>query len=241
MKIIVCKDYEEASEKAAEIVISLVKSNPKAVLGLPTGTTPLGLYKRLIKDHKENGTSYKDIKTANLDEYAGLDISSDQSYIYFMRHNLFDGLDIDINNTHIENGAAADGEKECAAYDALLEKMVQDIQVLGIGSNGHIGFNEPNTPFTMGTHKVKLTENTIKDNSRLFNSIDEVPRYAYTMGPKNIMNAKKILMIATGKNKAKAVYDMIKGKVDSASPASILQNHPDCTVVLDADAASLLK
>lgn len=241
MKVIICKDYEEASEKAAEIVISLVKSNPKAVLGLPTGTTPLGLYRRLIKDHKENGTSYKEIKTANLDEYKGLDINSDQSYIYFMRHNLFEGLDIDLKNTHIENGAAADGEKECAAYDKLLETMVQDLQVLGIGSNGHIGFNEPNTPFDMGTHQVKLTENTIKDNSRLFKSIDEVPRYAYTMGPKNIMNAKKILMIATGKNKAKAVYDMIKGKVDPASPASILQNHPDCTVILDEDSASLIK
>ena len=241
MNIIICKNYEEASDKAAEIVISLVKSNPKAVLGLPTGTTPLGLYQRLIKDHKENGTSYKDIKTANLDEYKGLDISSDQSYVYFMRHNLFDGLDIDLNNTHIENGAAADGEKECAAYDKLLENMVQDLQILGLGSNGHIGFNEPNTPFDMGAHQVKLTENTIKDNSRLFKSIDEVPRYAYTMGPKNIMNAKKILMIATGKNKAKAVYEMIKGKVDPKSPASILQNHPDCTVILDEDSASLIK
>ena len=241
MKIIVCKDYDEASEKAAEIVIALVKSNPKAVLGLPTGTTPLGLYKRLIKDHKENGTSYKEIKTANLDEYKGLDITSEQSYIYFMRHNLFDGLDIDLKNTHIENGAAKDGDKECAEYDALLETMVQDLQVLGIGSNGHIGFNEPDTPFDMGTHTVKLTENTIKDNSRLFNSIDEVPRYAYTMGPKNIMNAKKILMIATGKNKAKAVYNMIKGKVDPSTPASVLQNHPDCTVILDEESASLIK
>lgn len=240
MKVIVCNDYEDASDKAAEILISVVKQNPKAVLGFATGTTPLGLYKRMIEDHKANGTSYKDIKTANLDEYVGLDISSDQSYVYFMRHNLFEGLDIDFKNTHIENGKAQDKEKECAAYDAFLDTNVQDVQVLGIGSNGHIGFNEPNTPFELGTHIVDLTESTIKDNSRLFNSIDEVPKQAFTMGPRNIMNSKKIVMIATGKNKAKAVLAMIKGKIDPACPASILQNHPDCTVLLDKDAASLL-
>lgn len=241
MKVIITKDYDEMSQKAFEVMASVVKSNPEAVIGLATGSTPIGLYKNMIKDHNENGTSYKKIKTVNLDEYAGLDVTSDQSYVYFMRDNLFNHIDIDLKNTNIENGKAADREAECARYNALLETMQQDIQVLGIGSNGHIAFNEPGTPFGSVTHIVNLTESTIKDNSRLFRSIDEVPRQAFTMGLKNIMNAKKILILANGANKAKAVYGLVKGEVTENVPASILQLHPDCTLVCDEAAAELIK
>ena len=240
MKVIVVKDYEEMSLKAFEVMAEVVKNNPNAVLGLATGSTPIGLYKNMIKDHKENGTSYKNIKTVNLDEYAGLDYSSDQSYVYFMRSNLFDHIDIDLNNTNIENGKATDRQAECDRYNKLLEEMQQDIQVLGIGSNGHIAFNEPGTPFGSVTHIVDLAESTIKDNSRMFASIDEVPRQAFTMGLKNIMNAKKVLILANGANKAKAVYGLVKGEVTENLPASVLQLHPDCVVIADEAAASLL-
>lgn len=241
MKVIKVKNYEEMSKVAAEIFKDVVKNKPNAVLGLATGTTPLGLYSELIKDHKENGTTYKNIKTVNLDEYAGLGIESDQSYVYFMRHNLFEGLDIDLKNTNIENGKAEDKEKECERYNNLLGEMQQDIQLLGLGSNGHIAFNEPNTPFGSGVHIVKLTENTIKDNSRLFADINDVPRYAFTMGIKNIMNAKKIVILASGKNKANAVKASVEGAVTEDVPASVLQLHPDCTFIVDEEAASLLK
>jgi glucosamine-6-phosphate deaminase len=240
MQIIITENYEEMSQKAFEIVAEVVKSNPKAVLGLATGSTPLGLYKAMIDDHKQNGTSYKGVQTVNLDEYAGLDIGSDQSYVCFMRHNLFNHIDIDLKNTHIENGKAADREEECARYNALLETLVQDIQVLGIGSNGHIAFNEPGTSFDSVTHVVDLAESTIKDNSRLFERIEDVPRQAFTMGLKNIMNAKKILILANGAGKAKAVYGLVKGEVTENLPASILQRHNDCVLVCDKAAASLL-
>ena len=224
MKVIIAKDYNEMSQKAFEVMSGVVKSNPEAVIGLATGSTPIGLYKNMIKDHNENGTSYGKIKTVNLDEYAGLDVTSDQSYVYFMRDNLFNHIDIDLANTNIENGKAADRQAEC-----------------DIGSNGHIAFNEPGTPFGSVTHIVDLTESTIKDNSRLFKSIDEVPRQAFTMGLKNIMNAKKILILANGANKAKAVFGLVKGDVTENVPASILQLHPDCTLVCDEAAAALIK
>ena len=241
MKVIIAKDYEEMSKKAFEVMREVVKGNPRAVLGLATGSTPIGQYKNMIEDHKQNCTSYREIRTVNLDEYAGLDYSSDQSYVYFMRSNLFDYIDIDLKNTNIENGKAADRQAECDRYNRLLEGMQQDIQVLGIGSNGHIAFNEPGTPFGSVTHIVDLAESTIKDNSRMFKSIDEVPRQAFTMGLKNIMNAKKILILANGANKAKAVYGLVKGEVTEAVPASVLQLHPDCTLVCDEAAAELLK
>ena len=240
MKVIVVKDYEQMSDKAFEIMKQVVVANPNGVLGLATGTTPIGLYKRMIEDCKQ-GTSYKNIKTVNLDEYKGLDVNSDQSYVYFMRDNLFNHIDIDLNNTNIENGKAENAEEECARYNALLEALQQDIQLLGLGSNGHIAFNEPGTPFGSVTHVVDLQESTIKDNARLFNDISEVPRQAFTMGLKNIMNAKKILILASGANKAKAVYGMIHGEVTESLPASILQLHPDCTLIIDEAAASLLK
>lgn len=240
MKVVITKDYNEMSAKAFEIMKEVVTSNPKAVLGLATGSTPIGLYKEMIRDHKENGTSYKGIRAVNLDEYKGLDVSSDQSYVYFMRENLFNHIDINLENTHIENGKAADAEAECARYNALLSENVQDIQVLGLGSNGHIAFNEPGTSFDSVTHVVDLAESTIKDNSRLFASIDEVPRQAFTMGLKNIMDAKKIIVLANGENKAQAVFGLVKGEVTENVPASILQNHPDCTLICDEAAAKLI-
>lgn len=240
MKIIVTKDYEELSARAAKVMLDVVKENPYAVLGLATGTTPLGLYAHMIADHEKNGTSYAHIRTANLDEYKGLPKTHEQSYAYFMKKNLFDKLDIEAENTNIENGTAADEEKECARYDALLEQLPRDIQLLGLGSNGHIAFNEPGTPFGSGTHVVTLAESTVKDNARLFEDISEVPRKAFTMGIKQIMQAKKILILASGANKADAVYKTVKGEVTEEVPASVLQLHPDCILIADNKAAMKL-
>ena len=240
MKIIFAKDYEELSKKAAEEMLAVIRITPKAVLGLATGTTPLGLYARLIEDHKINGTDYRHIRTVNLDEYKGLPASHEQSYAYFMRHNLFEGLGIAPEQTNIENGMAEDEAEECARYDALLDAMPRDIQLLGLGSNGHIAFNEPKTPFGSGTHVVSLAESTIKDNARLFASQDEVPRKAFTMGIRHIMQAKRILILASGANKAEAVFRMAKGPVTEDVPASVLQLHPDCTLIVDEAAAARL-
>ena len=240
MKVIITENYQEMSEVAAQILIDIVKNNPNAILGLATGSSPIGTYENMAKDHRENGTSYKTVRTVNLDEYVGLTADHDQSYAYFMRTNLFDKIDIDLKNTNLPCGSAPDAQKECDRYNALLEEMKQDVQLLGLGSNGHIGFNEPNTPFESLTHLVDLTESTIKDNSRLFTSIDEVPRQALSMGIKNIMNAKSVLMVVSGKNKAEAVRGMVKGEVTPLLPASVLQLHPFVTVVCDKEAASLL-
>ena len=240
MKVIVTENYQEMSQKADEIIIGIVKNNPNAILGLATGSSPIGTYQNMIKDHKENGTSYKSVKTVNLDEYVGLTADHDQSYAYFMRTNLFDSIDIDLANTNLPCGSAPDAKAECDRYNALLATMQQDVQVLGLGSNGHIGFNEPGTPLDSVTHLVDLTENTIKDNSRLFASIDEVPRQALSMGIKNIMQAKSIVMVVSGKNKAQAVKGMVQGEITTELPASVLQLHPFVTVICDKDAASLL-
>ena len=240
MKVIITENYDEMSKKAAEILIELVKNNPNAILGLATGSSPIGTYQNMIKDHNENGTSYKNVKTVNLDEYVGLTPDHDQSYAYFMRTNLFDHIDVNQANTNLPRGSAADPQAECDRYNALLSQMQQDVQVLGLGSNGHIGFNEPNTPFDSVTHLVSLAESTIKDNSRLFKSIDEVPRQALSMGIKNIMQAKSILMVVSGKNKAEAVKGMVKGEITPYLPASVLQLHPFVTIICDKDAASLL-
>ncbi len=239
MKVIITENYEEMSKKAAEIITEIVKNNPNAILGLATGSSPIGTYKQMAIDCK-NGVSYKNVKTVNLDEYVGLTADHDQSYAYFMRTNLFDHLDIDQKNTHLPCGSAPCPKAECDRYNTLLETMKQDVQVLGIGSNGHIGFNEPGTPFDSLTHLVDLTESTIKDNSRMFASINDVPRQALSMGIKNIMQAKSIIMVASGKNKAEAVRGMIKGEITPDLPASVLQLHPFVTVVCDKDAASLL-
>lgn len=240
MKVIITENYEEMSRVAADIIISTVKSNPCAILGLATGSSPIGTYDNMVKDHIENGTSYKNVRTVNLDEYVSLAPEHDQSYAYFMRKNLFDRVDIDLSNTNLPSGIAPDASEECDRYNALLDTMKQDIQLLGLGSNGHIGFNEPGTPFGSVTHLVDLTENTIKDNSRLFSNIDDVPRQALSMGIKNIMQAKSILMVVSGANKADAVYGMVKGEVTPSLPASVLQLHPDVTIVCDKAAASKL-
>ena len=240
MKVIIVENYEEMSAKAAEILTDIVKKNPNAVLGLATGSSPIGTYQNMAKDHKENGTSYQNVVTVNLDEYVGLTADHNQSYAYFMYENLFKNIDVPMTSTNLPSGSAKDLQAECDRYNALLEKYQQDVQVLGLGSNGHIGFNEPGTPFDSVTHLVDLTENTIKDNSRLFDSIDEVPRQALSMGIKNIMNAKSILVVVSGKNKADAVYGMVKGKITPNLPASVLQLHPFVTVICDKDAASLL-
>ena len=240
MKLIRAKDYADVSVKAGNIIASVVTLKPDCVLGLATGSSPIGTYKELIKKYEAGELDFSQVKTVNLDEYVGLSKDHDQSYAYFMRTNLFDHVNIDQANCNIPSGLTEDPEAECGNYDKLIGELHTDLQLLGMGPNGHIGFNEPNTPFESVTHLVDLTENTIKDNSRLFNSIDEVPRQALSMGIKNIMQAKSILMVVSGKNKAEAVRGMVKGEVTPALPASVLQLHPFVTIICDKDAASLL-
>ncbi len=241
IKVIICKDYEEVSDKAAEIMLDVVKNDPKAILGLATGSSPIGLYQRLIKDHKENGTSYAEITTFNLDEYVGLDRNHPQSYYTFMHENLFNHLDIKKENVNIPSTEGDDMQANCDAYNKLLSKYSIDIQLLGIGSNGHLAFNEPGTPFDSVTQVVDLKESTIKDNARFFDyDMSKVPTQSITMGIKNVMDAEKILLIASGKNKAEAIYNTVKGEISTDCPASILQKHPDVTIVVDEEAASLL-
>ena len=191
MKVVITENYEEMSKKAAEVIKDIVKNKKDAVLGFATGTTPIGLYQELAKANKKGEISFKDVKTVNLDEYVGLPKEHNQSYDYFMKDNLFNHIDIKIENTNLPDGYAKDLDKECARYTALLNSMPQDCQLLGIGSNGHIGFNEPGTAFDSTTHIVNLTENTIKANSRFFDSFDDVPKQALTMGISTILNAKK--------------------------------------------------
>lgn len=240
MKVIIVEDYEQMSKKAGEIVLDVVKKNPNAVLGFATGTSPIGLYDYLVNANKNGEVSFANVKTVNLDEYAGISATNENSYAYFMKKYLFDKIDIDNKNTNLPNGMAKDRQVECDRYNALLDEMQQDIQVLGIGSNGHIGFNEPGTSFNSTTHIVDLTESTIKDNSRLFDDVSQVPLQAFSMGIKNIMNAKQIVLVAFGKNKAKAIKGLVKGEITEELPASVLQLHPFVTIVIDKDAASLL-
>ena len=239
MKIIITKDSEELSAKAARVMLEVVKGNPYAVLGLATGSTPIGLYQNMIADHEKNGTSYRGISTVNLDEYAGLDVTSDQSYIYFMRHNLFDHVNIDLANTNVPSGVS--GDEECQRYDQLIQDFGGiDLQLLGLGVNGHIGFNEPDDHFSLGTHKVTLTESTRQANKRFFASLDEVPTHAYTMGVRDILQARRVVMVASGTNKAQAIKDAFFGPVTPQVPASILQYHKDFILVADEEALSLV-
>ena len=239
MKIIRVKDYEEASQKAYEVMKEFIK--PGAVLGLATGSTPLGLYALMVKDHEENGTDYSQIRTFNLDEYVGLPLHHRESYYSFMHTNLFNKVGIPEENTHVPGGLG-DLEANCKAYDEMLAKESVDIQLLGIGADGHIGFNEPGTPFSLGTHVTDLTEQTRKDNQRFFNDLnEETPYQAVTMGPATIMAAKNVLLIATGENKAEAIKGMIEGPVSEECQASLLQNHPHCTVIIDEGAGKLLE
>lgn len=241
MQFIIEETYEDVSRAAADIIAEQIQSKPAAVLGLATGSTPIGTYEELIAKFKRGEVSFKDITTFNLDEYAGIDGDHDQSYRWFMNYHLFDNVDIDKVRTHVPSGNSDDPEKMCEDYEKAIEEAGGvDLQLLGLGHNGHIGFNEPCYEFPVATHYVELTQSTIEANSRLFNSIDEVPTAAYTMGIGTIMKAKKVLLLATGEGKAEIVKKAFKGEVTPQVPASILQSHPDCTIILDKEAASQL-
>lgn len=241
MNILICKDYEELSSLAAELLAEEIEKKPNLTLGLATGGTPVGLYKNLIKKHKENNLDFSNVKTFNLDEYLGLEKSDEQSYHYFMRKNLFDHINIKTENTNIPNGTPNDIELECQNYDDLINSSGIDIQILGIGENSHIAFNEPSNTFKNGTSLVNLTESTIQANARFFDSIEDVPTKALSMGIGSIFKAKKIILLASGENKAQAIYDTIFGDIDPKKPSSILKLHPDVVLVLDEGSAKLIK
>lgn len=232
MKFIKVNSYEEMSKKAAEIIAAQMILKPDSVLGLATGSTPVGLYKELIKKNAEGVIDFSKITTVNLDEYKGLDGENDQSYRYFMNHNLFDHVNIDKAKTFVPDGKAADLAAEGKAYDERIEALGGiDIQLLGIGLDGHIGFNEPDSVFTKETHEVKLDESTIVANSRFFSSIDEVPTSAITMGMGAIMAARKVLLVANGANKKEILEKSFFGPITPEVPASILQLHNDLVVI----------
>lgn len=241
MNIIICKSVHDVALQGYEVFKNQLISKPHSVLGLATGSSPILLYEELIKGVKRQEVSFKEVRTFNLDEYVGMDGQHSQSYASFMRHHLFNQIDIDNNNTHIPNGIAIDLNAECELYNTTLELHHIDMQLLGIGSNGHIGFNEPYTSFDSVTHVVKLKESTRSDNVVFFNSIEEVPTHAISMGIANIMKAKKIVLIAIGKKKAQALYNMIHGPIHESCPGSILQTHPDVTIILDEEAASKIQ
>jgi len=241
MRIINVKDYNEMSRKAADILSSEVILNEKAILGLATGSTPLGMYKEIIKDYKARKLDFTLIKTFNLDEYWGISKANKNSYYFYMRENFFNHLNIKEENINIPNGVAVDIEQECQNYENMMEESGGiDIQVLGIGRNGHIGFNEPGSSFQCGTHVVELEQKTIEDNARFFDSIEAVPRKAISMGVKSIMKAKKILLLACGEEKAEAIYKTVKGDIDSNVPASILKLHENVIIIVDEGAGKLL-
>ncbi len=242
MKIYQAKNYQEMSRKAANIISAQIIMKPDAVLGLATGSTPIGTYQQLIDWYKKGDLDFSEIRSVNLDEYKGLSADNDQSYAYFMRTNLFDSVNIKKENTYIPNGLEEDIAKECARYNSIIHTLGGiDLQLLGLGGNGHIGFNEPGAAYEKETHCVKLTENTIQANSRFFEKPEDVPRYAYTTGIKNIMQAKRILLIASGENKADALYRSLFGPITPTVPASILQLHNNVTVVADEAALSVCR
>ena len=241
MRIISAKTYEEMSRQAANIIAAQVTLKPDCVLGLATGGTPVGTYKELIAKYNAGELDFSRVKSVNLDEYVGLDVSSDQSYVYFMRDNLFNHVNIDLANTNVPCGVSADPDAESQRYDELIRSYGGiDLQLLGLGPNGHIGFNEPDDHFPVGTHKVSLTEATIQANKRFFEKEEDVPRFAITMGIGAIMQAKRVLMVVNGKGKAEIVKKAFFGPVTPEVPASILQLHPDFTLVADEDALSLI-
>ncbi len=242
MEIVLTKDYAEMSETAAMIIADVVREKPGCVLGLATGSTPEGLYAELVKEHQEYGLDFSRVATYNLDEYRGLNHDHPQSYHYFMAQHLFNHINIRPENTHVPNGANPDAQTACDEYEDAIDMAGGiDLQLLGLGHNGHIGFNEPADEFAKTTNCIELTESTIQANSRLFDSIDEVPRQAYTMGIGTIMQAKQILVVVSGEDKAQIVYDAFFGPVTPEVPASILQFHPNCTVVIDEAAFSVCK
>ncbi|MDE5590628.1 MAG: glucosamine-6-phosphate deaminase [Acetatifactor sp.] len=242
MRIYAAKDYADLSRKAANIISAQVIMKPNAVLGLATGSTPVGAYRQLIEWYNKGDVDFFQISSVNLDEYKGLSGEHDQSYRYFMNHNFFDHINIKKENTNVPDGLAPDAEAECRRYNHVIKSLGGiDLQLLGIGGNGHIGFNEPGAAFEKETHLVTLTEQTRESNARFFAGLDEVPTHAFTMGIKSIMSAKKILLLATGENKAKALYDSFFGPVTPGVPASILQLHNDCTIIADEEALSLIR
>ena len=241
MRIIKAKDYADMSRKAANIIAAQVILKPDCVLGLATGSTPIGTYKELIKGYENGDLDFSLVKTANLDEYRGLEKSNDQSYDYFMKANLFNHININFDNLNIPNGENPDADAECKRYEAVVKELGgQDLQLLGMGHNGHIGFNEPADEFVKETHCVDLQESTIQANKRFFEKVEDVPTQAYTMGINTIMQAKTILVIVSGADKAEIVKKAFFGPVTPQVPASILQMHPNVIVVVDEAAGSLI-
>jgi len=241
LQVEIVEDYIDISKKAAEIVKTQIKDNPSSVICFATGDTPKGMYRELIKLYNNGEVDFADIKAFNLDEYYGLPKENPQSYHYYMMKNLFDFVNIKKENINIPNGMAESIEKECEEYEKKIQEVGGiDLQVLGIGRNGHIGFNEPDLKFEAETHFVELDEDTIKANSRFFHSIEEVPIKAISMGIKTIMQARKIILLAFGKEKGEVIYKAIKGEITPEIPASILQLHPNVTVIVDKETASFL-
>ena len=239
MRIIKTKDYDDMSRKAANVISAVMTEKPACVLGLATGSSPIGTYKNLIERYENGDLDFSQVTTVNLDEYKGLDHDNDQSYYYFMRENLFKHVNINMERTNVPNGMEPDSEKACEAYNEIIHSVGQiDMQLLGIGHNGHIGFNEPADHFPKETHCVDLTETTINANARFFASREDVPTQAYTMGIQTIMSAKKVLMVASGADKADIIAQAFFGPVTPQVPASILQFHPDFILVADEVALS---
>lgn len=242
MRIYCEKDYDAMSRRAAQVIAAEITHNPACVLGLATGSTPEGAYKYLVDWDQKGCLSFRDVLSVNLDEYKGLAPDHDQSYRYFMQKNLFDHVDIRPENTRVPDGLAADPERECTEYDAYIRSLgYASLQLLGVGRNGHIGFNEPGDCFVKETHVVDLTESTIDANARFFASRDDVPKQALSMGMGAIMGAKKVLLCASGEEKADAILGCVCGAISPRCPASILQLHPNVVVVIDEAAASKLK
>jgi len=239
MLLIEAKDYNDMSRKAANIISAQVIMKPHAVLGLATGSTPVGAYKQLVEWYNKGDLDFANVTSVNLDEYKGLSPENDQSYRYFMNTNLFNHVNINKERTFVPNGLEPDSEKACAAYNEIIRSVGGiDLQLLGLGNNGHIGFNEPNGQFDRTTHCVNLTQSTIEANKRFFASEEDVPRQAYTMGIKTIMQAKKILVVVSGEDKAAILKEVLYGPITPEVPASILQLHNDVTIVADAAALS---
>ncbi|MBM7654916.1 glucosamine-6-phosphate deaminase [Neobacillus cucumis] len=242
MKMIEVQNYDEMSQKAAQYIINKVHQYPTIKLGLATGGTPVGTYKNLIQDHQQNGTSYRDVTAFNLDEYIGLSGNDKNSYRYFMNEQLFNHIDIDKNNTFIPRGDYKDSEVECQRYERLIaDHGGVDLQILGIGGNGHIGFNEPGTSFHANTHVIQLDSTTREANARFFKNIEDVPTKAITMGISTIMRSKEILLLVSGESKKDALDKLINGEISESFPASVLKNHPCVTIIADKAAVSGLK
>ncbi|MEF3306486.1 glucosamine-6-phosphate deaminase [Paenibacillus sp. GYB003] len=240
MNILTFRSTEELNEAGAGIITGLVQTNPRAVLGLATGGTPVGIYEEIVKTHRKGMVSFKSATSFNLDEYVGIPEDHPESYHAYMKRHLFDHVDFAPERTHIPNGNASDLEQECARYNQLLDDAKQiDLQLLGLGHNGHIGFNEPDHALVSGTHIVKLKDETREANARFFNSIDEVPTHALTMGVGTILKAKMILLVVRGADKAEIVHRALTGPITTECPASLLQTHPHVVVLLDTESGRL--